>query len=133
MKTVSATEAKNNFGAVLEALASEPVEIVKNGKPVAVVISVQSFDEMGRDYAMTTAMTKLAANDHHVVSTLIEFSKAEISSEEAMRKLELKNRGQLLDLWGLTSLPFPSIAPERIASMVDGLLREGQTHDQETH
>jgi prevent-host-death family protein len=126
MKTLSATEAKNNFGAVLEALVSEPVEIVKNGKPVAVVISAQSFDEMGRDYAMTAATAKLAANDRHVVATLIAFSRADINAEEAMRKLELKNFGQLLDLWGFTSLPFPSIPAARIDSMIGRLLREGQ-------
>jgi len=45
-KRMTATEAKNNFGGLLEAVATfGAVEIVKHGRPVAVVLSPRSFEE----------------------------------------------------------------------------------------
>ncbi len=44
MKTVQATEAKNNFGKLLEDALVEPVAIQKNGRDVAVVVSKAYFD-----------------------------------------------------------------------------------------
>ena len=44
-KRMTATEAKNNFGGLLEAVATfGAVEIVKHGRPVAVVLSPRSFE-----------------------------------------------------------------------------------------
>ena len=46
MNSVPATDAKNHFGELLEAATKEPIEISKKGRPVAVVLSVQTFREM---------------------------------------------------------------------------------------
>lgn len=126
MRTFTATEAKNNFGVVLESLADSPVRIEKNGQPVAIVLSVREFEEMEDDYAMTKAKAGLLTRDPAVVDALTRYSSAVISSSEAMEKLGLRFHGQLLDLLGMTNLPFPSLPSDRIESMVNELLQEGQ-------
>lgn len=46
MATISATDAKNKFGQVLEMAQAEPVRVQKNGRDVAVVMSPQQYDAM---------------------------------------------------------------------------------------
>jgi prevent-host-death family protein len=43
MAEISATDAKNKFGQVLEMVQSEPVRIQKNGRDVAVVLSAEQY------------------------------------------------------------------------------------------
>ena len=45
MKTMPAAEAKTNFGALLDTVQREPVTISKQGRPVAVMMSIQEFKE----------------------------------------------------------------------------------------
>ena len=45
MKTISAAEAKTNFGALLDAAQRDPVRISKKGRPVAVMMSIQDYEE----------------------------------------------------------------------------------------
>lgn len=44
MKTMQATEAKNNFGKLLEDAISGPVVVQKNGRDMVVVVSKADFD-----------------------------------------------------------------------------------------
>ena len=44
--TMSASDAKNNFGELLEFARKNPVKIERNGRPVAVVISHEEFQRM---------------------------------------------------------------------------------------
>jgi len=46
MKSLSANEAKTQFGDLLLKAQREPVQINKNGKPVAVVISMDEYEAM---------------------------------------------------------------------------------------
>ena len=46
MTTFPATEAKNKFGELLEVAHREPVEISKKGRPVAVLLSLEAYEEM---------------------------------------------------------------------------------------
>ncbi|MCB1742054.1 MAG: type II toxin-antitoxin system Phd/YefM family antitoxin [Gammaproteobacteria bacterium] len=46
MKTISAIEAKNRFGQLLEAAQREPVTVTKQGRPAAVVLSVEDYERM---------------------------------------------------------------------------------------
>ena len=46
MKVVQATEAKNNFGQILDDSQLEPVAITKNGKSFAVIISQSEFERL---------------------------------------------------------------------------------------
>lgn len=45
MDTIPAADAKTNFGALLDKAQREPVTISKNGRPVAVVMSADAFEE----------------------------------------------------------------------------------------
>lgn len=47
-KVFKASEAKNNFGRVLDSAQSGPVRISKNGRDVAVVLSVDAFEDLAR-------------------------------------------------------------------------------------
>ncbi len=44
MKTVTANEAKTHFGELIMSVQSAPVRINKNGKPVAVMMSVEEYE-----------------------------------------------------------------------------------------
>ena len=46
MKTVSAYEAKSRFGKLLDTARRGPVTIEKHGRPVAVLLSKEEFDEI---------------------------------------------------------------------------------------
>ena len=43
-KGIPAAEAKTNFGALLEKVQREPLTISKNGRPVAVLMSMDEFE-----------------------------------------------------------------------------------------
>ena len=46
MKRVSVAEARNNLPALIHETETEPIEIMRRGKPVAVLISRGDFDRM---------------------------------------------------------------------------------------
>ncbi|WP_341789015.1 MULTISPECIES: type II toxin-antitoxin system prevent-host-death family antitoxin [unclassified Rickettsia] len=46
MEQLNATEAKREFGELLIKAQVEPISIIKNGKPVAVIISNNEFKEL---------------------------------------------------------------------------------------
>lgn len=46
MRTLTANDAKTKFGSMLIGVQSEPIEIVKNGSPVAVVMSSKEYREI---------------------------------------------------------------------------------------
>ncbi|OOH90681.1 antitoxin [Pasteurellaceae bacterium 15-036681] len=46
MNTLSANQAKTNFGSLLFDVQHSPVQINKNGKPVAVVMSIDEYQQI---------------------------------------------------------------------------------------
>lgn len=48
MDTIPAADAKTNFGALIDKAQREPVTISKNGRAVAVVMSVSAYEEHQR-------------------------------------------------------------------------------------
>jgi prevent-host-death family protein len=46
MKTMSAREAKNGFGLMIDTARAEPVLIEKHGRGVVVVVSVEEFERL---------------------------------------------------------------------------------------
>ncbi|MCB9989328.1 MAG: type II toxin-antitoxin system Phd/YefM family antitoxin [Rhodospirillales bacterium] len=46
MKSMSAKDAKNGFGRLLDTARAEPVTVEKHGRPVVVVISVEEFERL---------------------------------------------------------------------------------------
>lgn len=46
MKTMSAREAKNGFGLMIDTARAEPVLIEKHGRGVVVVVSIEEFERL---------------------------------------------------------------------------------------
>lgn len=44
--SINATDAKNNFGVLLDSARTRPMKIEKNGRPVAVLISVEEYERL---------------------------------------------------------------------------------------
>lgn len=58
MKTMSANEAKNSFGLLLDQARAGPVQVEKHGRPVVVVVSVEEFQRL----SIATAGRRLPSN-----------------------------------------------------------------------
>jgi prevent-host-death family protein len=63
MNYISATDAKNRFGEVLEMARAEPVHVQKNGRDVAVVISAAEYERL-QSNASKPAVNPLVAKLH---------------------------------------------------------------------
>ena len=63
MNYISATNAKNRFGEVLEMARTEPVHVQKNGRDVAVVLSPEEYARL-RGEANRPAVNPLVARLH---------------------------------------------------------------------
>jgi prevent-host-death family protein len=63
MSTITATDAKNRFGQVLEMARTEPVHVQKNGRDVAVVLSPEEFSRL-RAEAVKPAVNPVVARLH---------------------------------------------------------------------
>lgn len=48
MKSMSAKDAKNAFGLLLDTARAEPVTVEKHGRPVVVVLSIEEFERLVR-------------------------------------------------------------------------------------
>ncbi len=46
MRTISAIDAKNRFGQLLDAAQREPVTVTKKGRPAAVMLSVEDYERI---------------------------------------------------------------------------------------
>ena len=44
MKEITAKDAKNRFGRLLESAQRAPIRVTRNGRPVGVMMSVQQFE-----------------------------------------------------------------------------------------
>jgi prevent-host-death family protein len=59
MKRVSVAEAKNTLPALLHEAEAAPVEIIRRGKPVAVILSRASYDRLrGKSDGMWAALER---------------------------------------------------------------------------
>ncbi|MFM9972859.1 MAG: type II toxin-antitoxin system Phd/YefM family antitoxin [Burkholderiales bacterium] len=118
MKKFTATEAKNNFGQVLEAIDSDVVEVVKNGKVAAYILSPLDYSAMGASHSQFKIKQKILANDKQVIDLLRRYSKGVIDKHKAMRDLNLTSQGQLLDAMGVADLPLPRVPQDELDKMV---------------
>ncbi len=46
MQTISALDAKNRFGQLIDAAQRGPVTVTKKGRPVTVMLSIEDFERM---------------------------------------------------------------------------------------
>ena len=51
MRTMTSVEAQNHFGLLLDTAQREPVTITRRGRPVAYLLSPQSYDEIRQNAA----------------------------------------------------------------------------------
>ncbi len=58
MKTFNATQAKNQFGQLLDDAQAEPVIIQKNGRDVAVLVSMSEFQTKMQDNSVHELIQK---------------------------------------------------------------------------
>lgn len=49
MRTVSATEAKQNFAEIIDTAQREPIRIRRHNRDLAVVISVEEYERLNKD------------------------------------------------------------------------------------
>jgi len=49
MKTLSARDAKNGFGNLIDTARQQPVLIEKHGRPVVVVLAVEEYDRITKN------------------------------------------------------------------------------------
>lgn len=49
MKTISAREAKNGFGRLIDTARAEPVLIEKHGRGVVVVVAVEEYERLSKE------------------------------------------------------------------------------------
>lgn len=118
MKSFTATDAKNKFGAILDAAVREPVEVIKNGKLTAYIVSAGEFESMRSNHAFAKAMAGIVANDPAVMGVLIKYSKGLLRKEDAIEDLGIQYYGQLLDLLGVANLSLPMVSKQVMNVMV---------------
>lgn len=53
MRTMSAGEAKNGFGLMIDTARAEPVLIEKHGRGVVVVVSVEEYERLSVQFGRT--------------------------------------------------------------------------------
>jgi len=61
MKTMSAKDAKNAFGRLIDMALAEPVTIEKHGRGVVVVLSVDVYEQLRAANAVLTHPTSIPA------------------------------------------------------------------------
>lgn len=49
MKSMSARDAKNRFGLLIDTARQEPVSIEKHGRPVVIVLSIEDYDRLSTE------------------------------------------------------------------------------------
>lgn len=86
MQTVTAKEMKNRLGQVFESAASAPVEITKNGRVFAYLLSAD-------EYWKLSGSSKLPDKEAHDV--LIDMMNNDISVAKAMKILRVTRRDDL--------------------------------------
>ena len=123
MKTFTATEAKNNFGVVLDAIDSDVVEVIKNGKVAAYILSPREYSAMGASHSLIKTKQKILAGDKKVLSLLRQYSEGVIGKRRVIRDLGLTSHGQLLDVMGFTGLPLPRVPQDELDMMVADALK----------
>lgn len=74
MKTVASTEAKSNFGALLDSAQRGPVTIEKKGRPVAVIISYEDYQHH--------EILKLESLRNDLMAGIVQADKGELIDDE---------------------------------------------------
>ena len=63
MKTLGSREAKEGFGALIDTVQREPVTILKNGRPSAIMVSPEEYARMGGSRQRITSLLDSLADE----------------------------------------------------------------------
>jgi len=83
MKSVTALEAKNRFGEVLEAAQRQPVSITRNGRPSVVMISAESYARRQRMARERLSQAMGRAGEHAVAQGMSDEVLDQLLSDES--------------------------------------------------
>lgn len=96
MKTMTAVEAKNSFGRLLEATHREPVMVTKNNREVAAMFSIEDVQALADTFLAEPLKAEVAEGRHSVLDALM--AQLEINRRlEASRKAIAEGDGHLAD------------------------------------
>lgn len=90
---MTALEAKNNFGQLLDATQREPVMVTKNNRPVATLISVSDIEVLAKAFLPASDIGLKTSAE--LVSSLMR--QAEIDERIAMSRVD-RNAGRLIEM-----------------------------------
>jgi PHD/YefM family antitoxin component YafN of YafNO toxin-antitoxin module len=123
MKIFTATDAKNNFGVVLDTIDSDTVEVIKNGKVAGYILSPREYSAMEASHSLAKIRQKILAGDKKVLGLLRQYSEGVIDKHRVIRDLDLTSQGQLLDVMGFADLPLPRVPQGELDMMVAEALK----------
>ena len=91
--TMTASEAKNRFGQLLDTAQREPVEIEKNGRPFAVMLSKHDYDALQRQLQdlkseIETAHLLRGGNHERLLRTVEAHREGRSGVEKTIEELE---------------------------------------------
>jgi prevent-host-death family protein len=96
MKTVTAVEAKNSFGRLLEATHREPVMVTKNNREIAAMFSMQDVQALADAFLADPLKAEVAEGKRSVLDALM--AQLEINRRlEAGRKAIAEGNGLVAD------------------------------------
>lgn len=96
MKTVTAVEAKNTFGRLLEATHREPVMVTKNNREVAAMLSMQDVQALADAFLAEPIKAEVAEGKRSVLDALM--AQLEINKRlEASRAAIAEGKGVVAD------------------------------------
>jgi prevent-host-death family protein len=96
MKTVTAVEAKNSFGRLLEAAHREPVLVTKNNREVAAMLSMEDLRALAETFLADPLKAEVAEGKRAVLDALM--AQIEINRRiEVGRKAIAEGRGIVAD------------------------------------
>jgi len=63
MRRISARDAKNGFGMLIDLARAEPIAIEKYGRPVVIVMAVEEYERLSRKERKQSFLAKVKKNN----------------------------------------------------------------------
>ena len=83
MKTITALDAKNRFGEVMETAQRQPVAVTRNGRPSVVVVSADSYARRQKLARERLRQAMQQAGHHATVAGMTESALTELLADES--------------------------------------------------
>jgi prevent-host-death family protein len=113
----SATDAKNRFGEVLDYIDKGAVQVRKNNRPFAYIMSAEEYAIARPVLARERIRRLIAAKDQTCLDLLTDYANGKRSRNAMVLDLELDNYGDLLNALSMAGLKAPRIPKDRAKTM----------------